>query len=268
MPQDTFLQQTLHFMQTPITVDIYYHASKHRNIIVLPALGVAIQKYTTLIQQLRLAGYNLIVADYPGCGRNQPRVSATFDYGYADLLGYFIPQLIRISQDLNDSTPIILGHSLGGHLATLYAQNHPVDVIGIATGNIGLKYWDFKGKLNILKAASVINMMIHKDGYLAGYKIGFGDREAKTLMRDWSKVIFTNRYAHIQQAGMSSHKALFIHMQQDDFAPLSSMRGLCQYFQCPEIQSLDLTAQLKGNQHSAWIKQPQAVVQLIQKSFT
>ncbi|MDM1757116.1 MULTISPECIES: alpha/beta fold hydrolase [unclassified Acinetobacter] len=264
----TILQKQLTFPQSDqILVDIYKIAQQQHVIIVLPALGVAIQKYEPLIQHLIEQGFNVIAADYPGCGRNTPSVSATFDFGYADLLGYFIPQLVNIALELSPQIPILLGHSLGGHLATLYAQHHVIKVIGIATGNIGLKYWDYKGKFNILKAAVIFNAMILKDGYLEGYKVGFGNKEAKTLMHDWSKVIFTGNYRHIlPKESLSKNPALFIQFKQDDFAPMSSTLGLSRYFYTPKVQQLDLTQSLKGHQHSVWLKQPKAVVELI-RSF-
>ncbi|OTG67657.1 alpha/beta fold hydrolase [Acinetobacter silvestris] len=267
---ENFFQRNLHFYQSDaIAVDIYHQPDNKTNIILLPALGVAIDKYDALIQALIQQNFNVITADYPGCGRNTPTVSAEFDYGYADLLGYFIPQLVQISKDLINQKPIILGHSLGGHLATLYAQYEDVDVIGIATGNIGFLNWNLKGKFNILKAVITFNAMILKDGFLAGYKIGFGNKEAKTLMQDWSKTVLTGHYRHIiADETISENSALFIQFKNDDFAPFTSTLALSRYFKHPQIEILDLTALTKGNQHSAWIKQPKQVVARIQEWIT
>lgn len=139
-------------------------------------------------------------------------------------------------------------------------------MIGIVTGNIGFKNWDLKGKFNILKAVTVINTMILKDGYFAGYKISFGNRETKSLMRDWSKVVFTGHYRHIiGLENIVKNDALFISLLGDDFAPMRSMLGLSCYFKHPQIETLDLTRELKGNQHAVWIKQPNEVVKLIQE---
>ncbi|AMW79004.1 alpha/beta hydrolase [Acinetobacter sp. TGL-Y2] len=268
MDNNNLIQATIHFHQYPIKVDVYSNPSHQHSVIILPALGITIQKYQKLIGLLVDHHFNVIAADYPHCGRNTPLVSSEIDFGYKDLLTDFIPQLEQISRDTFGQEPILLGHSLGGHLATLYAQNHAIKVIGIATGNIGLKYWDLNGKFNILKAVTIINAMILKDGYFAGYKIAFGNRETKTLMRDWSKVIFTGNYKHIQNDQSVSHQpALFIHLKEDDFAPMSSMLGLSRYFDDPTVKTLNLTNTLKGNQHSAWIKQPDEIVKLI-KSWT
>ncbi|MCU4491177.1 hypothetical protein KTI63_01700 [Acinetobacter guillouiae] len=98
----------------------------------------------------------------------------------------------------------------------------------------------------------------------AGYKIAFGNKETKSLMRDWSKVIFTGNYAHISgQENVVNNAALFVYLNGDDFAPMSSMLGLSGYFKNPQINTLDLTHKTKGNQHSAWIKQPDEVVEII-----
>lgn len=265
MIQQNLLQHYIQFPHShPILVDVY-QISEHKNsIIMLPALGVPIQKYEKLIQSLIQQGFNVIAADYPGCGRNTPQVSSDFDFGYADLLAYFIPQLVKIAKDLSKKTPVLFEHSLGGHLATLFAQHHTIHVIGIATGNIGLKYWNMSGKFNILKAATIFNFMILKDGYLAGDKVGFGKKEAKTLMRDWSKVIFTGHYRHIiSEENLSQQPALFIQFVQDNFAPMRSTLALSRYFKDAQVKQLDLTTSLKGNQHSVWLKQPEKVVKLV-----
>lgn len=258
--------KTIHFNQYPILVDVHSHSENKHTIILLPALGIAMSKYEKLISTLSQNDLNVVVADYPNCGRNLPLVSADIDFGYANLLNNFIPQLEKIALETTRQKPILFGHSLGGHLATLYTQNHDNKVIGIATGNIGFKNWDLKGKFNILKAVTVINTMILKDGYFAGYKISFGNRETKSLMRDWSKVVFTGHYRHIiGLENIVKNDALFISLLGDDFAPMRSMLGLSCYFKHPQIETLDLTRQLKGNQHAVWIKQPNEVVKLIQE---
>lgn len=237
--------------------------SQH-SIIVLPAIGVPIAKYTQLIQTLISQQFTIVIADYPGCGRNQPEVSAQFDYGYRDLLTDFIPALIENLAVPQQQRPILLGHSLGGHLATLYALTHDVDVIGIATGNIGFQYWNLKGKINILKAVLSFKALMRVYGYLPGNKIGFGHKEAKTLMQDWCKTVMKGNYQHIiqAQAPIDQH-ALFIQLKYDQWAPLSSTLGLSQYFKQAQLRQLDLSQQIRGNQHSAWIKQPDAIVTCI-----
>ena len=172
---------------------------------------------------------------------------------------------MQLAQEINQNTPILLGHSLGGHLATLYSQQHQIRVIGIATGNIGLQYWDFKDKVKILQAVTVFGLFIHLYGYLPGYKIGFGHKEAKGLIQDWCKIALTGKYEHItgQPEHASQNLALFIQLIGDEWAPMSSLKGLSQYFSTAQIKQFDLRSSVHGNQHSAWIKQPTLVIQCI-----
>lgn len=259
-------QITFDFAGYPIIADVYIQPENLHTLILLPALGVSLSKYQNFIHQLTKAKINVIATDYPHCGRNFPTVSANIDYGYADLLHAFIPKLEQIALDRTGQSPILLGHSIGGHLATLYAQTHSISVIGLATGNIGLKYWDIKGKLMILKAVFAINALIVKDGYLQGTKIGFGNKEAKTLMRDWSKTVFSGKYTHIRpHASIAQSKALFVYFERDHFAPQSSTLALSRYFSKPQVYSLNLSTAVTGNQHSAWTKQPEAVVKMIRE---
>lgn len=269
----TITQSLIHFKGHPITVDLYlnpfHHANRHqqqvktpRTVIILPALGVAIAKYELVIQELLKRGYSVIAADYPGCGRNRPTVSKDFNYGYAQLLADFIPLLIQIVKVERLPDPILFGHSLGGHLATLYSQRDYVPMVGVATGNLGVQYWNLGGKFKLLKAYAAVNLMLMKDDYFKGYKVGLGHIEAKKLMRDWAKFVLTGNFKHIiLEERLSKNAALFFQLKKDYYAPMSSVRGLSRYFESPTVMSLDLTNHTKGHQHSAWMKAPAEIVQ-------
>lgn len=271
----TKTQTLIHFKGHPITVDLYlnhfHHANRHhqqirtpRTVIILPALGMPIAKYEPVIKELLMRGFSVIAADYPGCGRNKPTVSQDFNYGYAQLLSDYIPLLIQIVKIEHLPDPIILGHSLGGHLATLYSQRDYVPIIGIATGSLGLQYWNLRGKIKLLQAYTAVNLMLLKDHYFKGYKIGLGHIEAKKLMRDWAKFVLTGNFKHIiLEERIAKNAALFIQFKNDPYAPMRSVKGLSRYFESPTIISLDLSHHIKGHQHSAWIQSPSEVIQHI-----
>ena len=77
--------------------------------------------------------------------------------------------------------------------------------------------------------------------------------------------IFTLPAVMLIALNIVKNDALFISLLGDDFAPMRSMLALSCYFRHPQIETLDLTRQLKGNQHAVWIKQPNEVVKLIQE---
>lgn len=262
MQAENFSQQQILFRQQfPISVDVYSFENTQPCFIILPAIGVPIAKYQNLINELKQRHINIIAADYPGCGRNHPQVSAQFDYGYRDIIQDFIPQLLALAQRYSQQRPVLLGHSLGGQMATLAAIQHDVKVIGIATAHVGLKYWNTKTQLTLLKGLLTIKALTLRYGYLPGFKIGFGHIEAKTLMRDWSKVLLKNSYRHVIEAEQAVDRpALFIQLHQDTWATLPATLGLSKYFQSPQIEVLDLSRSVPGNQHSVWLKQPQQIV--------
>lgn len=252
----------------PVTVKKFEagkSTSENITFILLPAIGVPIKKYQNFIAELNSYGFNVVTADYPCCGENQPHIEKGKDYGYADLVKDFVPHLISSADTKNI---ILLGHSLGGHLATLYAIDKTIPVIGIATGNIHYKNWDGLGKLTILKAVGLFKILTNLYGYLPGYKIGFGVKEAKTLIKDWCHTALTGNYSYyLNNDSLSEAKAYFINIKGDDFAPLQSTKKLAEMFNKYKLESIDLGENFKGNKHSSWLKDPKQIVKGIKTNI-
>lgn len=241
-------------------------------LVVLPALGVTARKYEGLAQRLMAAGYNILVADWPGQGESQPRPNRRFDYGYRQLVTEFVPKLLDLAgQHFPSSVPVLLGHSLGGHIATLHAAAHPdrpVPVIGVACGNIHYRHWDGLGKLLTPSAALAFTLITAVLGYLPGRRLGFGGQEARSLMQDWGRVAFSGQYRHLgltlAPAAQNRVDSLYIQMEGDHFAPPASTLGLAALIQArPHIARLPSPRPPEENPHSAWLKAPQSVVDCI-----
>lgn len=227
-------------------------------LILLPAIGVPIKKYQKFINCLNQAGYNVIAADYPCCGMNQPHINRNRDYGYKDLIDEFIPQLIGFSDSQNT---VLLGHSLGGHIATLYATKNKISIIGVATGNIHYKNWQGFGRFNLIRAVLVFKLFICFYGYLSGYKLGFGLKEAKTLMNNWCHTALTGNYNYFAPWHKKAKgHGIFINIKGDNFSPYQSTKKLAEMFSCYTLECIEISPELKGNKHSNWLKQPDTIV--------
>lgn len=254
----------------PVTLYVAQHAA--HTLVVLPALGVAARKYEGLAQRLVAAGYNVVVADWPGQGESRPRPNRRFDYGYRQLVEEFLPKLIVLAQrHFPQAAPALLGHSLGGHIATLYAAanpDSPVPIIGVACGNIHYRHWDGLGKLLTPSVALLFGLIVNLLGYLPGRRLGFGGHEARSLMRDWGRVAFSGSYRHLglalAPAARSRVNSLYIQIEGDRFAPPASTRGLAELIQAePRLQRLVSPRPAEENPHSAWLKAPQSVVDCV-----
>ncbi|WP_227430337.1 alpha/beta fold hydrolase [Psychrobacter sp. I-STPA6b] len=261
---------TFQFMDK-YTVQVHHHLAqndnaKHITIVILPAIGVAIKKYDQLSQQLAIQGYDVIAADYPCCGANQPQVHRGIDYNYRDLIDDFIPQLLSFSKT---PTSILLGHSLGGQLASLFSTEHHIDVIGIATGDIHYKNWQGLGQLKILAVATLFSILSKLYGYFPGYKVGFSDKETKGVIQDWGRMVFRGirriytRSAQDSKSQQSQGFGYFISIKNDNFAPISITQALAKLFVNSHIDTVCLPVELKGNPHSVWLKTPQVIIEKI-----
>jgi predicted alpha/beta hydrolase len=255
----------------PVTLYCADPAAAH-TLVVLPALGVTARKYEGLAQRLVAAGYNVLVADWPGQGESQPRPNRRFDYGYRQLVEEFLPKLIVLARrHFPQAAPVLLGHSLGGHIATLYAAAHPdspVPVVGVACGNIHYRHWRGLGKLLTPSVALLFGLIVNVLGYLPGRRLGFGGHEARSLMQDWGWVAFSGHYRHLglalAPAPRSRVASLYIQMEGDQFAPPASTLGLAELIQAqPHIEQLASPRPPQENPHSAWLKAPQSVVDCV-----
>lgn len=250
-------------------VTLYPARGARHTLIVLPALGVSARRYAMLAQVLVGAGYNVLTTDWPGQGESRPRPSWSFNYGYRQLVEEFLPKLLSLAErHFADTQLVLLGHSLGGHIATLYAAAHPasrVRVVGVACGNIHYRHWSGLGKLLTPSVAILCNLLAGSLGHLPGRRIGFGGYEARRLMRDWGRVAFSGNFRHLglplAPPGSNRVNSLYIQIENDNFAPLASTRGLAELIQAePHIAQLASPRPPHENPHSAWLKAPQGVV--------
>lgn len=235
-------------------------------LILLPAIGVPIKKYYQFINMLNDVGFTVLTADYPCCGENTPHINKGINYNYRDLVDGFIRQLVDFS---TTERTILLGHSLGAHLATLYATENNIEVIGIATGNVYYKNWSGLERLKILNAVLIFQSLSIFYGYLPGYKIGFANKEAKGVIQNWCYTALTGKYDYFSSdLKCAKMKGYFIHIDGDKFAPLKSTLALAALFHDCVVEQVRLPQYLKGNQHSVWLKEPDIIVNRILEKLT
>ena len=243
------------------------------NIILMAALGMGARFYLPLATALQGAGFNVALLEQRGHGDSPWRPSRRCDWGFREPLVDEIPVALEWLEQTAPDLPIyLMGHSLGGHFAAIAAGLYPDKVAGVILVACGSPWvGGFEGatarKLKFL--CTLIPPACALFGYYPGDRLGFGGREARTLMSDWLSVARTSRYQAVGlsddlDCGIARYRGpvLCLRMEDDDFAPAAAVHAVTDKFiQAPVTHRL-----LDGEEiddradHFRWARSPSAVV--------
>jgi predicted alpha/beta hydrolase len=165
--------------------------------LILPALGVRASYYVLLAQYLADASYNVVTVDWRGQGSSSVRPSRNSDFGYEHLIMDLRENLDNVKSIFPGTKIIAIGHSLGGQISSLFASRFPGElsaVVLITSGSVYYKGWKRTERLKVISAANLFYPISRIFGYFPGEQIGFGGKEAMTVMKDWGKNVFSGKY--------------------------------------------------------------------------
>lgn len=117
-----------------------------QNILILHGWGRSLSEWLPTARQLS-SHYTVTLLDFPGFGSSEEPLSPWDTYDYANFVLDFIKKI-----ELN--SPIILGHSFGGRIATILAANNPNQVSSIIlvdAGGIQIKSYSVQFKILFYK---------------------------------------------------------------------------------------------------------------------
>ncbi|GLZ78749.1 hypothetical protein Afil01_35560 [Actinorhabdospora filicis] len=97
-----------------------YPQTNGPNILILPAMGVPAGYYRPFAQALAAHRLTVAVTDLRGTGSSTPHPARGHDYGYPELVDDVQIQLTHLREHFAGRPVLLLGHSIGGHLATLH----------------------------------------------------------------------------------------------------------------------------------------------------
>lgn len=242
----------------------------------LPALGVAARHYLPLAEALAARGIAVYLHEWRGNGSSSLRANRENDWGYRQVLTQDLPASHAALRAHAPATPhYIGGHSLGGQLAACYLGLQPEAFQHLWLVGSGTPYWHtFPGprRYALPLFYRFANWISQRRGALPGRRMGFGGDEARSLIRDWSRVGLSGRYA---AAGLEtdlelamSHvkvQAKGVVLDDDWLAPTSSLQALLDKLPRSRTRmvSLDAKALAAAADHFAWMKHPQAVVEAL-----
>ena len=257
-----------------------FRASNPNNIICicLPAMGVRASYYKTFASELALSGHTVITADWRGQGYSSQTASFKIDFGYEHYVTD-LDDIVRFCQQKFTNKKIVLvGHSLGGQIQSLYTSRFPQNCNGlvlIASNLVYYKGWGKKMARKIKIAGTFFYPLSRLLGYFPGHIIGFGGREARMVMKDWTYNLKTGSYKltnstfdYDNALKEAQPNILCISFDNDHLiAPKQAVINLLNKFSdAANKEHLHFKADQIGIpnlNHFSWAKQPTPIVRLI-----
>lgn len=247
-------------------------------LICLPAMGVRASFYELFALKLSEQGFNAITADWRGHGHSSVRPSRRIDFGYEDIIRDLKELIEQTDLWFPNTKKILVGHSLGGQIASLFTSRYS-NIIGglilITSCSVYYKGWS-KGIALKLRLAGIIFYPISRIvGHFPGDRIGFGGKEARTIMKDWCHNASYGKYKlanseYDYELALNNLRAmvLSISIDDDNFASKDAVKNLHEKFNDESaILHLHLTSaetKISNLDHFNWAKKPDYFVQLIQ----
>lgn len=201
-------------------------------VLVVPAMGLRAGWYRPLLESLVGHGLGAAVTELRGheeTGARRP--GWRIDHGYADLVEDLAAAVATVTTHVG-RPPVVLGHSLGGHIACAHASRDPDAMSGlvlVAAGSIHWRLWSLR-HLVLTQSAALLAQIL---GHFPGHRFGFGGREARRQMADWARFARTGRlhfgrpaHDHTDDLARLRLPVLAISFDGDKLAPPASVDEL------------------------------------------
>jgi predicted alpha/beta hydrolase len=251
-----------------VSVTRYDPPTPRATVLVLPALGVPASYYGTFASALSERGHAVAAVDHRGNGTSSVTVRRGVDFGYATLV-----EDARIAIRACTAPTFVLGHSLGGHLATLAAaEGEPFAGIAlVASGTPFHERFAARDGRRIRLGATAIPFLASVFGYYPGKVFGFGGAEARTVMREWAAVARDGRFI---VSGIDKEPALAtvalpvlaVSLDHDWMAPRSAVDHLVEKMPHARVERIHLAdAPRETLDHFRWARHPRPIVDVVER---
>lgn len=243
-------------------------------VVIVPGLGIPGGYYDLFAGELAQRGFDAAIGELRGQGDSRPRPSSESRYGYHELVSVDFPAMFEVVRDrFPDSTPYLLGHSLGGQLGVMYAARIRGRLGGIILVASGTPYYrGFRGSMSpgLLVGSAAMSLTASLAGFWPGDRVGIGGfgRQSKVLIGDWSRLARTGKFApdgadidYDERISRLKLPVLSISIEGDDLAPESSAQHLLD-----KLPNADVTTWFQPEPlgHNDWIRSPLSTIDRIE----
>ncbi|MCW5907358.1 MAG: alpha/beta fold hydrolase [Chitinophagales bacterium] len=238
-------------------------------LVIFPAMGVKGSYYKNAAQHFAAQGLHVVTMDHRGHGTSSVTPSRQSDFGYKQQIETeYVAILEKVKVLFPENKVVIMGHSLGGQMGSMFISRYPHLADGIilnASCSPYYKGWGTFVGTGIWVFALFIRLLTIIKGYYPGNRVGFGGREAAGIIRDWCLTVFTNKlsahgsdFDYEKAMRVSAKPVLGITYEGDTSAPPAAMRNLTEKFQQANVELHHLVPppREKKFNHYSWAKKP------------
>ncbi len=248
-------------------------------ILCIPAMGMRAAKYQNLLFSLsEQVGLSVASFDLRGNGASSARAARSkkpySNFGYHELLELELPAAVdALKQRLQLGKIVLFGHSLGGQVAILGQAIDIKEIQGIvlsASCSVYYRGWPVPGRYGLFALSQLAALIARLMGYFPGRKLGFGNREAKTIMIDWARNCRSGEYRLVGsvrdfrvELKEQQIPILALNYQDDLFAPPSATQYLSNFLPLSPVTQITFSAKqlgLKKADHFSWLQSPDVPV--------
>ncbi|MGW0176678.1 alpha/beta hydrolase family protein [Rhodococcus sp. NPDC003322] len=233
-------------------------------VVIFPGLGVPGGYYDTVAQALVEHGFNAAIGELRGQGDSRPRPGPDSAYGYQELASVDYPAVFEVVRErFDESTPYLLGHSMGGQLGVMYAARARGELGGLILVASGSPFHRSHGVVRgagLLVGSAAMSVTANVAGFWPGDRFdvgGFG-RQSKVLIADWSRFARTGLIEptgadmdYEERIGRLTLPVLSISVEGDDLAPKPAIRDLVRKLPNAEVTTWHQSESLG---HNGWIR--------------
>lgn len=242
-------------------------------VVVVPGLGIPAGYYEPFADALTGHGFDVAICELRGQGDSRPRPDADSVYGYHELVSVDFPAMFEVVRErFPDSTPYLLGHSMGGQLGVLYASRVRGRLGGLILVASGTPYYrHFPGSRGpgLLLGSAAMSITASVAGFWPGDRLdigGFG-RQSRVLISDWARLARSGRFEpygadidYEERLARLKLPVLSITIENDDMTPVAAARHLLEKLPAAEVTTWHLDRPLG---HNGWIRDNAEIVERV-----